>query len=244
MNRPKTLRVGGIGGCFGPSDFERPSAALQGYAKRHYTREEVNALAAQDSFDILLTHDAPAGVAFERHRRGVGYVSEATGLDELLARTQPRICLFRLPRRHRDARRPTRVAGPWRVAAAEATGMKAPRRKKSKRVPRRKPADAELNTRGDPDGGVDALADRLAPLVRQIQALQEQARALGLFPNDRELLTCPNCGLAEDVLAGGQLITTHGPDEPDTGLRVLEPKSDDGPFICPGCGGEVHPQET
>jgi hypothetical protein len=88
------LRVGGIGGCFGPSDFERRSASLQGYSKRHYTRGEVDALAAQDGLDIVLTHDAPAGVAFERHRRGVGYVSEATGLDELLARTQPRVCLF------------------------------------------------------------------------------------------------------------------------------------------------------
>ncbi len=59
-----------------------------------------------------------------------------------------------------------------------------------------------------------------------------------------ELLTCPNCGLVEDVLASGQIITNYGPGEPDTGLRFLEPKSDDGPFICPGCGGKVHPQEA
>jgi predicted phosphodiesterase len=103
----ETLRVGGIGGCFGPSDFERRSAALQGYAKRHYTREEVDALAAQDGLDIVLTHDAPAGVAFERHRRGAGYISEATGLDELLARTQPRICLFG----HHHSRFDSTVAG-------------------------------------------------------------------------------------------------------------------------------------
>jgi len=44
--------------------------------------------------DILLTHDAPAGVRFERHRRGAGHVSEALGLDVLLAQVQPRVCFF------------------------------------------------------------------------------------------------------------------------------------------------------
>jgi Icc-related predicted phosphoesterase len=44
--------------------------------------------------DIMLTHDAPAGVRFERHRRGAGYVSEAAGLDALLARVRPRVCFF------------------------------------------------------------------------------------------------------------------------------------------------------
>ena len=88
------LRVGGIGGCYGPSDFERPSASLQGYAKRHYTRDEIAGLAACGQLDVVLTHDAPAGVPFERHRRGAGYISEAAGLDELLARTQPRVCFF------------------------------------------------------------------------------------------------------------------------------------------------------
>jgi hypothetical protein len=122
--------------------------------------------------------------------------------------------------------------------------MKTPKRKKSKRVPRRKSADAKVNARGDPDAGIGALAERLAPLLHQVQAVQEQARALGLFPNDRELLTCPNCGLAEDVLASGQLITNYGPGEPDTGLRFPEPKSNNDPFICPGCGSEVHPQDT
>jgi Icc-related predicted phosphoesterase len=44
--------------------------------------------------DIVLTHDAPAGVRFERHRQGAGYVSEAAGLDVLLAQVQPRVCFF------------------------------------------------------------------------------------------------------------------------------------------------------
>jgi predicted phosphohydrolase len=102
----ENLRVGGIGGCFGPSDFERQSESLQGNAKRHYTRDEVNALAAAQSLDILLTHDAPAGVVFEQHRRG-RYISEAIGLDELLIRARPRVCIFG----HHHSRVSSTVAG-------------------------------------------------------------------------------------------------------------------------------------
>jgi hypothetical protein len=92
--RAGVLRVGGIGGCYGLSNFDRPSRQLQGYAKRHYTRDEIDALAGCSGIDIVLTHDAPAGVRFERHRQGPGFVSAAAGLDELLAHTQPRVCFF------------------------------------------------------------------------------------------------------------------------------------------------------
>ena len=88
------LVVGGLGGCFGPSDYGRPSKQLQSYAKRHYTRDEIDALIASGRIDVLLVHDAPAGVHFERHRRGAGYVSEAAGLDDLLRSTRPRVCFF------------------------------------------------------------------------------------------------------------------------------------------------------
>jgi len=88
------ILVGGLGGCFGPSDFNRPSKQLQRYAKRHYTRDEIDALIAGGPVDILLVHDAPAGVRFERHRRGAGYISEAAGLDDLLRGTRPRVCFF------------------------------------------------------------------------------------------------------------------------------------------------------
>ena len=74
--------------------------------------------------------------------------------------------------------------------------------------------------------------------------MQEQARRLGLFPNDRDLLACPNCGLTEDVLASGQLITDVDPGQPDTGLRFIEPTTDDGPFVCPACGTEAGAQEA
>ena len=89
-----TIRVGGVGGCYGPSDYQRRSDRLQGYAKRHYTADEIERLANVGDVDIVLMHDAPAGVRFERHRRGTGYVSEAAGLDLLLAQVQPRVCFF------------------------------------------------------------------------------------------------------------------------------------------------------
>lgn len=91
---PSSIRVGGIGGCFGPSDFDRPSKQLQGFARRHYTREEIELLASRGRVDVLLVHDAPAGVRFATHRRGEGYVSEAAGLDALIGRVRPRVCFF------------------------------------------------------------------------------------------------------------------------------------------------------
>jgi predicted phosphodiesterase len=90
----RVIRVGGVGGCYGPSDYQCRSDELQGYAKRHYTFDEVERLTNSRGIDILLTHDAPAGVRFERHRRGRVYISEAAGLDVLLARVQPRVCFF------------------------------------------------------------------------------------------------------------------------------------------------------
>jgi hypothetical protein len=73
----ETICGGGIGWCYGPSDYGRNSKTLQGYAKRHYTHDEVEQLAASRSVDVVLMHDTPAGVCFQRHRRGAGYVSQA-----------------------------------------------------------------------------------------------------------------------------------------------------------------------
>jgi hypothetical protein len=94
--RQSSLRVGGIGGCFGPSNYERPSSTLQGNARRHFTRDEIERLCEQGRLDVLLLHDAPAGVEFTR-RRGSSeqrYVSEAAGLAEVVRRTHPRVCFF------------------------------------------------------------------------------------------------------------------------------------------------------
>jgi hypothetical protein len=91
------IRVGGIGGCYGPSDYDRKSRHLQGYARRHYTCDEVERISTRDGIDVLLLHDAPAGVQFVQKRRDGRercYVSEAVGLSDVVARTRPRICFF------------------------------------------------------------------------------------------------------------------------------------------------------
>ena len=81
-----------------------------------------------------------------------------------------------------------------------------------------------------------------APLVglfRQLQQLQVQAKALGIFTDERNLLTCPNCGLFEDVTCDGFLITSRTLSKVphDTGMRFREIAPDT--YCCPSCQSEV-----
>lgn len=81
--------------------------------------------------------------------------------------------------------------------------------------------------------------DDLYKIAARLQALKKQARKLGLFTNDRELLKCPGCGLKEDLAFDGTLCTYRDDAfDVDTGLRFPEP-DDDGVSTCPGCGGKV-----
>ena len=75
----------------------------------------------------------------------------------------------------------------------------------------------------------------LRSLARQLAIVQVEARTLGMFVDDRELLACRRCGLAEDVSFAGLLITNCSTDSgEDTGLRFKEITS--GKFRCPKCG--------
>ena len=75
-------------------------------------------------------------------------------------------------------------------------------------------------------------------LARQLAVVQAEARTLGMFVDDRELLACRRCGLAEDVSFAGLLITNCSTDSgEDTGLRFKEITS--GKFRCPKCGATV-----
>jgi predicted phosphodiesterase len=88
------LRVGGIGGCYAPSDFERPARTLEGKARAHYTRDECDRIRR---CDVLLLHDAPSGVDIaKRHRDGSQsrYVSTAVGLADVVRRVRPKFCFF------------------------------------------------------------------------------------------------------------------------------------------------------
>ncbi len=91
-------RVGGIGGCHGPSNYARRARDLQSRAQRHFAHDEVEQLAGRGQLDVLLLHDAPAGVEFTWRRPDGSvrrrYVSEADGLAQVVAATRPIVCFF------------------------------------------------------------------------------------------------------------------------------------------------------
>jgi len=79
----------------------------------------------------------------------------------------------------------------------------------------------------------------IRPLARKLAEIKKQAEALGLFTNDRELLECTGCDLAEDVTFDGRLITYHRNTEgmDDCSLRFEELNEET--FRCPVCGTEL-----
>ncbi len=79
----------------------------------------------------------------------------------------------------------------------------------------------------------------LIAAVRQLEQVKRQARALGMFTDDRELLECPNCGLLEDVTAKGLLVTypKDSVDLENCGLRFRP--VDETRFVCPKCGTRI-----
>jgi len=93
-----TISVGGIGGCFAAADYAKQSSQLVGRARSHYTHDEVERLRAGGSLDLVLLHDAPAGVELAKHNRAgleTGrYVSDADGLADVVLATKPRLCFF------------------------------------------------------------------------------------------------------------------------------------------------------
>lgn len=233
-------RVGGIGGCHRPSSYARSARSP---ALRHFTRDEVEQLAAQRQLDILLLHDAPGGVEFTWRRKDGSVwrrvVSEAQGLADVVAATQPLVCLFG----HHHTRLDVTVAGvpclglnkvgyPGNLVALEV----APPPLRSYRVLGEWPPPG----RREGEEGEVGISPKLETLVRQLVELKAQARQLGLFTEDRDLLTCPRCGLMEDVLIGGRLVTWPGEgDGRDTGLRFTADHTDHLRFTCPRCGGPV-----
>ncbi len=78
------------------------------------------------------------------------------------------------------------------------------------------------------------IPKKLFILVARLRLIQQEAKKLGLYTNDRELIEC-KCGLMEDVDVYGRLLTvrTGGFTCRDTGLRFKEinPTS----FRCPQC---------
>lgn len=83
--------------------------------------------------------------------------------------------------------------------------------------------------------GKQGVMDGLTTLIRQLKQVKAQARALGIFTDNRELLECPNCGLLEDVTAKGLLVTypKDSVDLKDCGQRFRP--VDKTHFACPKC---------
>ena len=78
------------------------------------------------------------------------------------------------------------------------------------------------------------ISPELRELAGRLQTLQKRARELGVFDNSRELLTCPKCGLSEDVTIEGLLLVSKPQYQwVDTGLRFKELRG--GRFKCPVC---------
>ena len=86
------------------------------------------------------------------------------------------------------------------------------------------------------EASAKAPTDSLVELVSRLEEVKRQARALGLFTDDRDLLECPDCGLLEDVTAEGLLVTypKDSKDLNDCGLRFRQ--LDEASFKCPACG--------
>lgn len=80
------------------------------------------------------------------------------------------------------------------------------------------------------------LRAEIIELVRRLKKLQAAARKLGLFAEDRELLTCPRCRLQEDVAIDGRLLVTlPGNRRCDTGLRFTQVLRRGDWWRCPHC---------
>lgn len=86
---------------------------------------------------------------------------------------------------------------------------------------------------------LDKLAERIRPLVAEIGKLQSKMKSLGLFPHDRELLSCPKCKREEDVTVEGVLVTCRSTAPGmDSGLRFHQIEDRENWWRCPICSYE------
>jgi len=74
----------------------------------------------------------------------------------------------------------------------------------------------------------------LFDLAKKLIEIREEAKKLGMFTDDRELLECPKCGLWEDVDINGRLFTTFK-DSPDEDMGLAFKEVGDDSFSCPNC---------
>lgn len=107
----ESIRVGGIGGCYGARDY--PRERVSGWNRRHYLESDLRRLRrnASEGLDILLVHEPPAGEVTECHAppgmRRRTWRLQGEGQAELVAQLRPRVCFSG----HIHARTERRIAG-------------------------------------------------------------------------------------------------------------------------------------
>ncbi|MCX5797760.1 MAG: hypothetical protein NTY77_19900 [Elusimicrobia bacterium] len=85
----------------------------------------------------------------------------------------------------------------------------------------------------------DPGLERIVEMFREVEKLKKVGRELGMFMDDRELLECPHCWLAEDVDSSGfHLVTLPLDRKKDTGLRFTQIGRGGLRWRCPNCGRE------
>jgi uncharacterized protein len=87
------LRVAGVGGTHAPTWYHKKAEELIKKGKddkrRHFVREEVEAVKKMRELDILLTHEAP-----RPFRAPAGHDAGKTPVNEMIASAKPRLHLF------------------------------------------------------------------------------------------------------------------------------------------------------
>lgn len=87
------------------------------------------------------------------------------------------------------------------------------------------------------------LVKGISGLARELSVVQKRAEQLGIFSDSRDLLKCKKCGLMEDVLCDGRLVTYYeGKQMDDIGLRFR--RKSDHIYYCPKCGCKIVESEN
>lgn len=85
----------------------------------------------------------------------------------------------------------------------------------------------------------------LKEVGERFREIHEHAKLHGTFGYDRETLSCPRCGLTEDIDFSDKLFTYKKGDAEfkDTGLQFIALDDRNEWFKCPLCNTKIQPPE-
>jgi Icc-related predicted phosphoesterase len=105
------LTIAGLSGNYAPTQYDKPRSGLRGDRRRHFVREDVEALKRVGDVDVLLTHEAPHGTPVQEE-----YSVGCRPIDELVAVLDPELVLIGHHHQHTE----TTIDGTTVVTAAPA----------------------------------------------------------------------------------------------------------------------------